>query len=53
MRGGTNKDVEHLEAHATSAAKAELLNAVAAIEKLHKVSQKDPADGFRWFCPSH
>jgi len=38
-REAARKAVEHLEAHATGMAKTELLNAVAAIEKLHKSSQ--------------
>jgi hypothetical protein len=41
MRQANNaarKAVEYLEMQATGAAKAELLNAVAAIEKIHKLA---------------
>jgi cellobiose-specific phosphotransferase system component IIA len=37
-KDAARKAVEYLEMQATGAARAELLNAVAAIEKLHKLA---------------
>jgi len=37
-KDAARKAVEYLEMHATGAAKAELLNAIAAIEKVHKLA---------------
>jgi hypothetical protein len=37
-KDAAQKAVQYLEMHATGAARVELLNAVAAIEKIHKLA---------------